>query len=290
MAGMSVREAPPMRLRLYHHGDGARVAYREAGAGPPLALLHAALLSHREWEPVVAPLAERHRVVLPDLPLHGDSEDRPRHPYTIDWLAEVMAAFIDDVLGPEPLVVGHDAGAEIALRAIDARLLEPRRLVLMPNRLHLPVQRPVMRRAWRLAALGGAVPGLDRALSHATRLVFTPKLGVRLSERAAPAAGDLLRHAFADVPGNPNLARSWAKCARRWPQGEQTQLLDLYPRLSMPVLLLWADRDQLHPLAGAEATLPLLPRGQLRVLPSAGFLMTYDDPVGVAREIVAFCR
>lgn len=287
---MSVREAPPMRLRLYHHFDGARVAYREAGAGPPLVLLHAALLSHREWEPVVAPLAERHRVVIPDLPLHGDSEDRPRHPYTIDWLAEVMAAFAGDVLGPEPLVVGHDVGAEIALRAIGAGLLAPSRLVLMPTRLHLPPRRPAVRGAWRLATLGGAVPGLDRALSHATKLVFTPKLGVRLSERGSAAAGDLLRHAFADVPGNPNLARSWSKCARRWPRGQQAQLLELYPRLSMPVLLLWADRDRLHPLANAEATLPLLPHGQLRVLASTGFLMTYDDPVGVAREIVAFCR
>jgi pimeloyl-ACP methyl ester carboxylesterase len=279
-----------MRLRLYHHSDGARVAYREVGAGPPLALLHAGLLSHREWEPVVAPLAERHRVVIPDLPLHGDSEDRPRHPYTIDWFAEVIAGFLDDVLGPSPLVAGHDAGAEIALRAIAAGLLRPSRLVLMPNRLHLPVQRARTRQAWRLATLGGSIPGLDRALSHATRLVFTPSLGVRLSERGSPAAGDLMRHAFADVPGNPNLARSWSKCARRWPRGAQTQLLELYPRLSMPVLLLWADRDRLNPLAAAEATLPLLPRGQLRVLSSTGFLMTYDDPVGVAREIVAFCR
>jgi pimeloyl-ACP methyl ester carboxylesterase len=67
-------------------------------------------------------------------------------------------------------------------------------------------------------------------------------------------------------------------------------LLDLYPRLTMPVLLLWADRDPLHPLAGAEETMTLLPRAQLRVLPSTGYLMTYDDPVGVAREILAFCR
>lgn len=266
------------------------MAYRETGTGPALVLLHSLGLSHREWEPIVAPLATRFRVLLPDLPLHGDSEDRSRHPYTLDWLAEVMAGFIEDVLGLQPLVVGHDAGAEIALRAIGAGVLSPSRLVLMPNRLHLPVQRRGVRSAWRLATLGGAVPGLDRALSHATRLVFTPKLGVRLSERNSAAAGDLLRHAFADVPGNPNLARSWAKCARRWPQGTQTQLLALYPRLSMPVLLLWADRDRLHPLPGAEATLSLLPRGQLRVLPSTGFLMTYDDPVGVAREIVAFCR
>ncbi len=71
-----------MRLRLYHHRDGTRVAYREAGTGPALVLLHSLGLSHREWEPVVEPLSERFRLVLPDLPLHGDSEDRPRHPYS----------------------------------------------------------------------------------------------------------------------------------------------------------------------------------------------------------------
>ena len=34
------RQSLPMRLRLYHHGDGARIAYREAGTGPGLALFH----------------------------------------------------------------------------------------------------------------------------------------------------------------------------------------------------------------------------------------------------------
>ena len=29
-----------MKLRLYHHPDGARIAYRETGTGPALALLH----------------------------------------------------------------------------------------------------------------------------------------------------------------------------------------------------------------------------------------------------------
>ena len=110
-----------MRLRLYHHRDGARVAYREYGAGPPLALLHSAMLSHKEWEPTVEALSHRFRVVLPDLPLHGDSEARPRHPYTLDWFAEVLGAFCAEVLGPHPLLAGHDAGAEILLRAIVAR-------------------------------------------------------------------------------------------------------------------------------------------------------------------------
>lgn len=278
-----------MKLRLYHHPDGTRVAYRERGTGPPLALLHSALLSHKEWEPVVDHLADRFRVVLPDLPLHGDSEDHPRHPYTLDWFAEVLGAFAADVLGPRPLIGGHDAGAEILLHAVATRRVTPRRLVLMPNRLHLAPRRSVLRSAWRAVACAGAVPGADRLLTHATRLVFTPELGQRLTARGDPAARDLLRHAFADVPGNSNLARSWARCARHWPRGAQSQLLALYPELRMPVLLLWADRDPLYPLAGAEEALRLLPDGQLRVLGTTGFLMAYDDPVGLARELAAFC-
>jgi pimeloyl-ACP methyl ester carboxylesterase len=240
-----------VRLRLYHHPDGARVAYRELGTGPPLALLHSAMLSHKEWEPAVEQLADRFRVVLPDLPLHGDSEDRTGHPYTIDWFAEVLGGFAAEVLGPRPLMAGHDAGAEILMHAVLTGRLRPKRLVLMPNRLHAPAPRPVL--------------------------------------RSNPAAGDLVRHAFADVPGNSSLARSWAKCARAWPRGAQRHLLELYPRLDMPVLLLWADRDPLYPLAAAEEALALLPHGQLRVLESTGFLMAYDDPVGLARELAAFC-
>jgi pimeloyl-ACP methyl ester carboxylesterase len=70
----------------------------------------------------------------------------------------------------------------------------------------------------------------------------------------------------------------------------QTHLLDAYPELDVPVLLLWADQDRMHPLAVAEEALGLLPDGQLRVLSSTGFLMAYDDPVGLARELAAFCR
>jgi pimeloyl-ACP methyl ester carboxylesterase len=278
-----------MRLRLYHHADGARVAYRELGAGPPLALLHSGLLSHKEWEPAVEQLADRFRVVLPDLPLHGDSEQRPRHPYTLDWFAEVIAGFAAEVLGPRPLMGGHDAGAEILLHAIERRRLRPSRLVLMPNRMHAPAPQGRLRRTLQTAAGAGAVPGLDVLLSYGAAAAFRPSRGVELSARANPAAGDLVRHAFADVAGNSSLARSWSKCARSWPRGAQRQLLELYPRLDMPVLLLWADRDRLNPLRPAEEALALLPYGQLRVLESTGFLMAYDDPVGLARELTAFC-
>ncbi len=278
-----------MRLRLYHHHDGARVAYREAGAGPGLALFHSLGLSHREWEPIVEPLTDRFRVVLPDLPLHGDSEDRPAHPYTPDWLADVVAGFCGEVLGPRPLVGGHDLGAELLLRAVVDGRMTPRRLVLMPNRLHRRAEQRAAPALWRTASRAAVVPGVDRLLARAAPIVVRPSLGERLSAQRNPAARDLVRHALADVPGNPGRARSWARFARAWPSEPQRALLDGYQHVTMPTLLLWGDADRTHPPAAAREALDLLPDGHLRVLDRAGFLLAYDDPVGLARELISFC-
>jgi pimeloyl-ACP methyl ester carboxylesterase len=117
-----------------------------------------------------------------------------------------------------------------------------------------------------------------------------PTAADRLSVQQNPAARDLLRHAFADVGGNANRARSWGRAARQWPKGPRREFLDLYPRIDVPVLLLWADSDALHPVEAAQEALDVLPDAQLRVLAGCGHLLTYDDPVGVAREISAFCR
>ncbi len=57
----------------------------------------------------------------------------------------------------------------------------------------------------------------------------------------------------------------------------------------MPTLLLWADADPAAPARAAREALDLLPDGQLRILSDAGFLLAYDDPVGTARELIAFC-
>ena len=159
----------------------------------------------------------------------------------------------------------------------------------MSNRLHRRDEFAGKRTAWRLACRAAALPGLDRLLSHGATLVFRPSVGERLSVQRNPAARDLVRHAFSDVGGNGNRARSWSRFAARWPAGAQRHLLDEYPQINVPVLLLWAEDDPAHPLTGAQEALDLLPDAQLRTLPGTGFLMAYDDPVGVARELIAFC-
>ena len=112
---------------------------------------------------------------------------------------------------------------------------------------------------------------------------------MQLSARGDPAARDLVRHAFADVGGNANLARSWARFAGAGRAGPRRELLDLYPRLDSRCCCCGPTRTAATRSQAAEEALDLLPDGQLRVLPGTGFLIAYDDPVGVARELAAFC-
>ena len=185
--------------------------------GPGLALFHSLGLSHREWEPVVEPLSQRFRVVLPDLPLHGDSEDRPRHPYTPDWLAEVVAGFCAEVLGPRPLVGGHDIGAELLLRAVLDGRLTPRRLVLMPNRLHRRAEHRAGRSLWRGAAMAAAVPG-STACSRAARRSCSARRSARSCRCSA-----IRRRATSCATRSPTCpairaARARGRSSRaRWP-------------------------------------------------------------------------
>jgi len=91
-----------VRLRLYHAPDGARVAYREAGTGPGLVLLHSALLSHRELEPAVEYLVHRYRVILPDeKPVDPEAASRA------EYIAEGLRTKSAEQDGEDPLEDDH---------------------------------------------------------------------------------------------------------------------------------------------------------------------------------------
>ena len=201
---------------------------------------------------------------------------------------EVIAGFCREVAGPRPLLAGHDIGAELALQSGHERAAGP-------GSAGADAQPTAPTRRVRRQA-GGVARGLSRrgaarlrpALAHGAKLVFRPSMGERLSVQRNPAARDLVRHAFADVAGNGNRARSWAKFARRWPVEAAAPAARRLPadRLPGPVAV-----GRRGPGASADRRLrgarPAAER-QLRTLPGTGFLMAYDDPVGVARELISF--
>ena len=77
-------------LRCTPCGAGSMV-WRIWGQGPPLALLHGGYGSWTHWIRNVEPLAERYRVIVPDLPGLGES-DMPPDPDRPEAIAEIVAA------------------------------------------------------------------------------------------------------------------------------------------------------------------------------------------------------
>jgi len=85
---------------------------------PPVILIHGFPESHRTWREIATRLADRFRLVMPDLRGFGDS-DRPRdvRDYATDTLiADIFA--LADALGIDRFaLVGHDWGGAIAWAA-----------------------------------------------------------------------------------------------------------------------------------------------------------------------------
>ena len=88
--------------------------------GLPVVLVHGLAVSHRYLMPVARALADRHPVLVPDLPGFGFS-DKPPRAYDVSEHAAHLAAWLD-MLGVGPVcVAGHSFGAEVVARLATLR-------------------------------------------------------------------------------------------------------------------------------------------------------------------------
>jgi haloacetate dehalogenase len=120
---------------IKHHtvlANGIRQHYLEAGEGAPVILLHGFPETSFAWRNQIPELAERYRVIAPDLRGYGETE-KPYHGYDKRTMAldvlELMRA-----LGLSKIaLVGHDRGARVATRFAKDHPQAIDRLVVMDN-------------------------------------------------------------------------------------------------------------------------------------------------------------
>ena len=98
-----------------------------AGTGPPVVLLHAGVADRRMWAAHISTLAERYRVLAPDLPGYGDA---PLEPGPVSNVAEVVA-FLDELGIPAAALVGASFGGRVALEVATAHPGRVTALVLL---------------------------------------------------------------------------------------------------------------------------------------------------------------
>ena len=87
---------------------------QSAGAGPAILLLHAFPLDGRMWQACMPDLAADHRVLAPDMPGFGKSEQPQGNPSLDDWATAVLAMCRENA-AETAVVAGCSMGGYLAL-------------------------------------------------------------------------------------------------------------------------------------------------------------------------------
>ncbi|HZU60435.1 MAG TPA: alpha/beta hydrolase [Solirubrobacteraceae bacterium] len=177
----------------YPETSRVRLHVAQAGAGPPLVLLHGWPQHWYEWRDLIPPLSERYRVICPDLPGFGWS-GTPEHGYDKETLARDILALLDQLGIERCYLAGHDWGGWIGFLICQ----------LAPERVERYLALNI--------ALPFARPGNPLGL---WRLWYQWVLG-------APLLGQRTAHWISQ---HPATMTRWAGAQRAWSQDEAESFL-----------------------------------------------------------------
>jgi pimeloyl-ACP methyl ester carboxylesterase len=275
LEGADVPERPIQfpRARRVRAG-GVDTFYLEAGAGPPVVLLHGLGATNASMLSTLQALASDHRVLAPDLPGFGDSE-KPVRAYDPAFFASWLTAFLEVVGADRSVVIGNSMGGRIA---IELGLTAPERvdrLVLLAPSLAFKRYREATPLVRLLAAELGAVPMMvPRTVVDAVlrQLFARPE---RLADGWYDAATDEFQRVFGMARGRMAFFSAARQIYLEEAHGEDG-FWDRLPGLSVPALFLWGDRDQLVPHRFAAHVSAALPAARSVILEDCGHAPQFE--------------
>jgi pimeloyl-ACP methyl ester carboxylesterase len=169
------------RVRLRLRGAERAIFVRRAGAGPAMTLLHGFPSSSHDWARVVAPLAARHALLLPDFLGFGASDKPAEHDYALHEQADLVEALWAREGVASTLLVAHDYAVSVVQELLARRAEGALGVELVA--VHL--------------LNGGLYPDLHRPEPIQTALL-DPEQGPRISEQLTEELlAEALRPTFA---------------------------------------------------------------------------------------------
>lgn len=261
---------------------GLRIAYREAGEGPAVLLVHGWPTSSYLWRNVMPAVAARHRVVALDLPGFGASDKPTDVRYNFAFFDSVFDGFLDAVgIEGQVALAVHDLGGPLGLHWA-AR--NPDRLwaLVLCNTLAYP-------------ELGEEVIDFARTLLDPARRdeLTTPKyleeamrLGVADESRITAEVVEAVTAPFATP--DARLALALAGCGLRRPG--LAEIAKWLPTVSVPVRVIYGRQDRLlpdvaHTMARVAADVP---HAEVTVLPDCGHFVQEDAPERLGSMLASF--
>ena len=271
-----VREVTPsLQFRTIH---GYRRAFRIAGSGPVILLIHGIGDNSTTWATVQSRLAQRFTVVAVDLLGHGKS-DKPRADYSAAAYANGMRDLLSVLDIERATVVGHSLGGGVAMQFAYQFPQLVERLVLVGTG---GVTKDV-NIALRLASLpmGSEALALLRVpLVLPALQIFGRAAGLVLGSTAlGHDLPDVLR-VLADLP-EPMASAAFTRTLRSvvdW-RGQSVTMLDrCYLTESVPVQIIWGTQDVVVPVSHARMAHAAMPGSRLELFEGSGHFPFHDDP------------
>lgn len=262
-----------LRFRTVH---GYRRAFRVAGSGPAVVLIHGIGDSSTTWEPIIPALARRHLVIAPDLLGHGHS-DKPRADYSVAAYANGVRDLLG-VLGVQrATLIGHSLGGGVAMQFAYQFPDRTERLVLV-NSGGAGIEVNPLLRAMTLPGASLLLGALRLPTMRTQVGIAVEALRVLRTSLGADAA-DWLRivDALPDETSRAAFIRT-LRAVVDW-RGQVVTMLDrCYLTRGMPTLLVWGARDAVLPVTHGRRAHAAMPGSRLEVFPDAGHFPFHTDP------------
>ena len=260
--------------------DGLRIRVQVGGTGPVLILLHGFSGSGRGWDGVAEELSRQHRLVLLDLPGHGQS-DKP-----VDALRYRMDEVVADVeevasrFSPPVDLLGYSMGGRVALATTVWKPHLVRRLILESASPGLATSEERAARVASDEALADRIStqGIDAFLNTWEDLPLFRSLQSALSEE------DLAR---LRAQRRSNDADALAAVLRGLGTGRQPSFWPSLSAVAAPTLLITGRLDEKFARI-AESMSARLPLARHLGVPGAGHRVHLERPRHWLRAVGTF--
>lgn len=248
---------------------------QEMGSGPALVLLHGTGAATHSWRHLMPLLAQHNRVIAMDLPGHGFTRGRPAGGLTLPGMAAAVATLLQELEVQPERLIGHSAGAAIALRMVRDGFAVPEVVGLNAALSPFPgFFAPLFQGLARALVLNPLVPRLFAASARTSG--DTGRLLVRSTGSHIDAEGV---RCYALLLGNALHCRGALEMMAGWDlAGLQRDL----PKVAARVRLIHGAKDAAVPVGSVEQAVKLMPQASLEVLAGLGHLAHEERAGSVA--------
>lgn len=275
----------PQRPVVDRHAlvDGARLALRDEGTGPPVVLVHGTPSHSVIWRDVLPALVARgRRVVCYDLLGYGASERPVQRDTSVTAQAGLLTGLLDE-LGLDRIdLVGHDIGGAVALRLATSQPERLRRLILADT---------VSYDSWPSETWREIIDAhLDRYEAMPLddfRELMTRQLRMTVADPQR-MSGDVLEAYLAPLVSTLGKASFFRHQVAHYDSRHTEEITHLLPELDLPTLVVWGEDDRWQPLSYADRLVRDIPGAELRTIPDAGHFLTEDAPAAFVEAVSGF--